>query len=163
MGSSIPDFYPNLNSFYLLIFIVCFIFSFHLHHEQLASVSGGLPEVLVKEVQIKFIKGILKIINPLKVLGSVIMSICDDSMVEGNRAGLPFESSQPMPAFVPVLFLGNTEVTWLALPKQVNSLPALESVWEDGEVLIASGVPFPAGDGTLVVFPTTDHFSQVMH
>lgn len=68
-----------------------------------------------------------------------------------------------MPAFVPVLFLGNSEVRWLALPKQVNSLPALESVCEDREVLIASGVPFPAGGGRLVVFPTTDHFSQVMH
>lgn len=68
-----------------------------------------------------------------------------------------------MLVFVPVLFLGNGEARWFALSKQFNSLSALESVWEDREVLLASGVPLPGGDGRLVVFPTMDHFSQVVH
>lgn len=81
-----------------------------------------------------------------------------------KRTGRDYsESSQPVPALVPVLFLGSSEARWFALPKQVNALPALESVWEDGEVLLASGVPLPGGDGRLVVFATMDRFSQVMH
>jgi len=91
------------------------------------------------------------------------MSIYDDSMVEGNRVRLLFESSQPVPALVPVLFLGNSEARQFALSKQFNSLPALEAVWEDREVLLASSGPLPRGGGRLVVFATMDLFSQVMH
>lgn len=90
------------------------------------------------------------------------MSICDDSMVEENGAGLVLESSQPVPAFVPVLFLGDSVARWFAFPRQVSSLPALESDWEDGEVLLVSGVPLPGGGGRLVAFATMDHFSPVM-
>ena len=60
------------------------------------------------------------------------MSIRDDSMVEGNGVGLVFESSQPVPAFLPVLFLGHSEARCLALSKHFNSLPALASAWEEG-------------------------------
>lgn len=62
----------------------------------------------------------------------MVMSIRDDSMVEGNGVGLVFESSQPVPAFLPVLFLGHSEARCLALSKHFNSLPALASAWEEG-------------------------------
>lgn len=62
-----------------------------------------------------------------------------------------------------VRFLGSSEGRRFALPKQINSLPGLESVCEDREVLLASGVPLPGRDGRLVVFAALDHFSLVMH